>query len=136
MSRLRLDQAAIALSGLCMIHCVASVAGLFAIGLLSLFGGMGELFHQALLVIIVPVSVVAMVVGYRHHRRRWVLLPGLMALIGLCLIAVFESAFHGTLWEPVLTTLVGICLVTAHIGNIRACKKCDCEGHHEEIRTA
>ena len=25
MSRLRLDQAAIALSGLCMIHCVASV---------------------------------------------------------------------------------------------------------------
>ncbi|MGB1922386.1 MAG: hypothetical protein ACPHM2_04095, partial [Alcanivorax sp.] len=37
MSRLRLDQAAIALSGLCMIHCVASVAGLFAIGLLSLF---------------------------------------------------------------------------------------------------
>ena len=69
MSRLRLDQTAIALSGLCMIHCVASVAGLFAIGLLSLFGGMGELFHQALLVIIVPVSVVAMVVGYRHHRR-------------------------------------------------------------------
>ena len=69
MSRLRLDQAAIALSGLCMIHCVASVAGLFAIGLLSVVGGVDELFHQALLALIVPVSVLAMVAGYRRHRR-------------------------------------------------------------------
>jgi hypothetical protein len=105
MSRLRLDQAAIALSGLCMIHCVASVAGLFAIGLLSVVGGVDELFHQALL-----------------------------ALIALCLLTAFEAALHDTLWEPLLTSLVGICLVATHVGNIRACK--ECESHHEEIRTA
>ena len=134
MSRLRLDQAAIALSGLCMIHCVASVAGLFAIGLLSVVGGVDELFHQALLALIVPVSVLAMVAGYRRHRRRKVLLPGLLALIALCLLTAFEAALHNTLWEPLLTSLVGICLVAPHVGNIRACK--ECESHHEEIRTA
>ena len=69
MSRFRLDQAAIALSGLCMIHCVASVAGLFAVGLLSAFGGVDEIFHLAMLAIIVPVSVLAIVAGYRRHRR-------------------------------------------------------------------
>jgi uncharacterized membrane protein YfcA len=117
-----------------MIHCVASVAGLFAIGLLSVVGGVDELFHQALLALIVPVSVLAMVAGYRRHRRRKVLLPGLLALIALCLLTAFEAALHNTLWEPLLTSLVGICLVATHVGNIRACK--ECESHHEEIRTA
>lgn len=129
MSRFRLDQAAIALSGLCMIHCVASVAGLFAVGLLSAFGGVDEIFHLTMLAIIVPVSVLAIVAGYRRHRRWQVLLPGVLALLALCLLAAFEDAMHGTVWEPLLTSLVGICLVATHIGNIRSCK--ECEVHHE-----
>ncbi|MCG8393506.1 MAG: MerC domain-containing protein [Pseudomonadales bacterium] len=125
MQRLRLDQAAIALSGLCMVHCLASVAGLFAIGLLSAFGSVDEVFHLTMLAFIVPVSMLAMVAGYRRHRRRRVLLPGLLALMALCLLTVFESAMHGTFWEPLLTSLVGICLMATHFANIRACKHCE-----------
>ena len=133
MRRARLDQAAMVLSGVCMVHCIASVAGLFAIGLLASFGTVDELFHRAMLALIVPVSVFAIVAGYRRHRRLSVLLPGLAALTGLCLMAVFEQALHG-FWEPLLTSLVGIGLIATHFGNIRACKVC--EGAHEDIRPA
>ncbi|MGB1464925.1 MAG: MerC domain-containing protein [Alcanivorax nanhaiticus] len=129
MLRSRLDMAAIALSGICMIHCVASVAGLFAIGLLTAFGHVDEIFHLTMLAFIVPVSALAIGAGYRRHRRLRVLLPGLLALAGLCLLAVLEGAMHGTLWEPVLTSLVGVCLVVTHLGNIRACR--NCEGHDD-----
>lgn len=130
MQRFRLDAVAIGLSSLCMIHCVASLAGLFAIGLLSVFGRVEEVFHLVMLAIIVPVSLLAIGIGYRRHRRLSVLVPGVFALSGLCLLTVFESAMHGTLWEPVLTTLIGIALVATHVGNIRGCK--DCEVHDEK----
>ena len=64
MRRARLDQAAMVLSGVCMVHCIASVAGLFAIGLLASFGAVDEIFHRAMLALIVPVSVLAIVAGY------------------------------------------------------------------------
>ena len=130
MERFRLDAVAIGLSSLCMIHCVASLAGLFAIGLLSAFGRVEEVFHLVMLAIIVPVSLLAIGMGYRRHRRLSVLVPGVFALSGLCLLAVFEHVMHGTLWEPVLTTLIGIALVATHVGNIRGCK--DCEVHHDK----
>jgi len=125
MQRFRLDAMAIGLSSLCMIHCVASLAGLFAIGLLSVFGRVEEVFHLVMLAIIVPVSLLAIGMGYRRHRRLSVLVPGVFALSGLCLLIVFESAMHGTLWEPLLTTLIGIALVATHVGNIRGCKDCE-----------
>lgn len=125
MQRFRLDAMAIGLSSLCIIHCVASLAGLFAIGLLSVFGRVEEVFHLVMLAIIVPVSLLAIGMGYRRHRRLSVLVPGVFALSGLCLLTVFESAMHGTLWEPVLTTLIGIALVATHVGNIRGCKDCE-----------
>ncbi|WP_288367733.1 MerC domain-containing protein [uncultured Alcanivorax sp.] len=130
MQRFRLDVMAIGLSSLCMIHCVASVAGLFAIGLLSAFGSVDEIFHLVMLAIIVPVSLLAIGVGYRRHRRLSVLVPGVLALAGLCLLTVFENAMHGTFWEPLLTVLIGLCLVGTHVGNIRGCN--DCEINHEK----
>lgn len=60
-------------------------------------------------------------------------LSGLAALAGLCLMAVFEEALHG-FWEPLLTSLVGICLIATHFGNIRACKAC--EVPHENVSHA
>ncbi|MEQ3723251.1 MerC domain-containing protein [Alcanivorax sp.] len=131
MQRFRLDQMAIILSSLCMIHCIASVVGLFAIGLLSAFGRMEEAFHMTMLAIIVPVSVVAIVAGYRRHRRLLVLVPGGLALVALSLLTVFEERLHGSLWEPLLTSLVGICLVITHVANIRTCK--DCDVSHGEV---
>ena len=136
MLRSRLDMAAIALSGICMIHCVASVAGVFAIGLLSAFGHVDEIFHLTMLAFIVPVSVLAIGAGYRRHRRRWVLVPGLLALTGLCLLTVLEGAMHGTLWEPVLTSLVGVGLVATHLGNIRACRHCEVQDATSKQRCA
>lgn len=75
MQRFRLDALAIGLSSLCMIHCVASLAGLFAIGLLSVFGRVEEVFHLVMLAIIVPVSLLAIGMGYRRHRWIWRWMP-------------------------------------------------------------
>ncbi len=75
MERFRLDVMAIGLSSLCMIHCAASLAGLFAIGLLSAFGRVEEVFHLVMLAIIVPVSLLATGMGYCRHRCIWRWMP-------------------------------------------------------------
>ncbi|MGI9576306.1 MerC domain-containing protein [Alloalcanivorax xenomutans] len=125
MKPFRLDQAAIAISGLCIVHCVASLAGLFAVGLLSTFGWVDEWFHRALLLVILPTSTLALFSGYRQHRRAGMLLSGILALTMLTTLTTFEEALHGSVWEPVLTTLAGFCLILSHILNIRSCRQCD-----------
>ena len=69
MRRARLDQAAMVLSGVCMVHCIASVAGLFAIGLLAPFGDVEEIVPRAMLALIGPGGVLVIVTRYRGPPR-------------------------------------------------------------------
>lgn len=129
--RQTLDMAAICASGLCIVHCAASVAGLFALGFLSALGWVDEWFHQALLVLIIPVTTLAIGMGYRQHRRDGVLLLAIVALSAMLAIAFFEEALHQQRWlEALLTAIAGSALIAAHMLNIRHCR--DCQLHSEE----
>ena len=75
MQRFRLDALAIGLPSLCMLPCVASLARLFALGSPSAFGRVEEVFHLVMLAIIVPVSLLAIGMGYRRHRWIWRWMP-------------------------------------------------------------
>ena len=43
---------------------------------------------------------------------------------------------HGTLWEPLLTSLVELSPVAAHVGNIRSCKHCEVDHEKREANGA
>ncbi|TVQ35309.1 MAG: MerC domain-containing protein [Wenzhouxiangella sp.] len=114
-----LDRVAICVSGLCLVQCLALPLLVLLTPLMSLgiFGE--ELFHILLLVLIVPVSIAAFALGYRVHRNRRMLVPGLMGLILVIVAAMLEGAVLGVLGTALLTSLGGVLLITGHWMNLR-----------------
>ena len=113
----RLDQFAITMSGVCLVHCLAipvSVLMLPALGEPLL--GTETLVHWILLALAIPISMWALSVGYRRHRYA----PSLaFGATGLMLMFLGVAHVFGHALELPLT-IVGVLLVlVAHVQNLR-----------------
>lgn len=112
--RMRLDRAGIVLSGLCLLHCVASIAIISALGL----GGQWLLspeIHRWGLAIACVIAGVAIGWGAIKHRRR---APFVIAMTGLSFMGGALAAPHGI--EEAVLTIIGVALVSlGHIMNLR-----------------
>lgn len=116
-----LDRLGIAVSAVCLIQCLAlPVTLLFAPlaswGLLS-----HAMFHLILLLIIVPVSGLAFVLGFLRHRNARMWLPAGFGLALLIVAAVLEQR-HALApgWMAALTSLASLALITGHVVNLRS----------------
>ncbi len=113
-----LDRAAVFLSGLCLLHCLAVP---FALLLGSFLGewliNSETRVHWLLLGLALPISAVALWRGYlRHHSALTVAL----GCGGLLLMLLGVAHLFGESWEIPLT-LVGVtALLFAHIRNMRS----------------
>ena len=118
----QLDQAAIALSGVCMLHCLALPLLLAAT---PLFGGLGsEHFHLQMLIVVLPVSLIAFALGFRKHRDVRVIAWG---FLGIALLATGGTVVHssyGILADTLFTTSGALILATAHFLNNRRKRHC------------
>lgn len=116
----RLDQAAICLSGACLAHCLALPLLMVLAPWVDL-GILGEKwFHLALVVFVVPISLLAFRTGLRQHGDRGMLLPGLSGLALVSIAAVLEFAHIGSHELAAgLTSVGGILLIVAHWRNLR-----------------
>ena len=108
-ARPRLDVAGIALSLLCIVHCLA--IPLLATGALA--WAASERVHLGLTIALCLVVVLAAVPGYRRHRRA--VAPALLAL-GLVLLV---AAVGGAADETALTVAGSGVLVAGHGLNLR-----------------
>ncbi|MFW6093024.1 MAG: MerC domain-containing protein [Pseudomonadota bacterium] len=118
--RRRADRLAIALSALCLVHCLAiPLAVVVTPALAVALVGSETTLHVLLLAVALPVTVYALGHGYRIHGRRWcVALGG----VGLALMTLGVSHLFGMAWEVPLT-LAGVSLLTvAHVMNLRAAR--------------
>ncbi|MDH4049440.1 MAG: MerC domain-containing protein [Gammaproteobacteria bacterium] len=117
-----LDRSAVALSGLCLLHCLALP---FFVGLLPFAGlanGNGDHFHLQMLVVVLPVSLLAFALGYRRHRTVGVLLGG---AIGLALLIAGATVVHdqlGSIADRSFTVAAALILAVAHFYNARFAK--------------
>ena len=103
-------------------HCLLAsffVALLPAISLLSLAGD--ELFHQALLIIIIPISSIALMSGLAKHRSWAIVASGGIGLLTLLAAALLGHDFLSPSGEKLLTGLGGVILAIAHFFNYRRC---------------
>ncbi len=127
------DRFAIVLSGICAIHCIALpvVASLIPLFAATIQHG-HELhefwFHQFILLFILPVSVIALVTGYRaHHQLTPIIVAsiGLLLLVGVALYADTLITHHiiPNDGETVLTVTGGMIHATGHILNVIAARK-------------
>jgi len=111
----RLDRLAMGLSGLCAVHCVATVV---LLGLVASAGGMlgRPIIHEVGLSLAMIIGAVALGRGIREHGF---LLPSAVGSIGLATMA-YAMTLHESGFEPVFTILGVLTLALGHKLNIEA----------------
>jgi hypothetical protein len=118
------DYTGMALSSLCMVHCVVLQMFVLVFPLVELGLLAGEGAHQLLVALMLPIAALAVLPGYRQHKKKRVLAG--MGL-GLCLLLAAgfgEWEARGEAWEVALTLLGGGFLATSHWLNRYFCKLC------------
>jgi len=116
-----LDKIAVGLSGLCLLHCLLLP---FVVAVLPFLGQFGnDHFHAELLLFVVPVSVVALGVGYRRHHRKEVLVFGALGLIILAVGGTYVHDTYGEMADRAMTVTGSIILAFTHFRNFRLAKK-------------
>ena len=105
------DSAAISLSGLCVIHCLALpllAASLPMLGVLA----EAEWVHKAFVLMAVPLSGYAISQALGGGRQIWFVALALLGL-GLLLAGAFAEPLHD--YETGLTVAGGLILAVAHL---------------------
>lgn len=136
------DRLGIALSMLCLIHCLLTpaIVGLLPVGAMLGFWQHG--FHEVFLIVVPLVALIAFVPGWRAHRdgRVWSWGASGVALL-IAGVMVAEAMGHDApmTWPALLTELLftsvgGACLIRAHMLNRALCVCCELGHDHTHLR--
>jgi hypothetical protein len=110
-----LDRIAIFLSGLCLVHCVATLLFVTLLASAGSFFLADPRIHEYGLAIAILLAATALLRGVMRHRR---LLPIGLGLIGLSLMGAGLMVEHG-IWEAVVTISGVLFVAVAHRMNTR-----------------
>ena len=101
----RLDRIAMGLSGLCAVHCVATVV---LLGLVASAGGLlgKPIIHEVGLTLAMIIGAIALARGVREHGF---LLPSAVGAIGLATMG-YAMTLHESGFEPAFT-IVGVSIL-------------------------
>ncbi len=111
------DKAAVILSGLCLVHCLALPVFVAIVPLVSELGG-GHL-HAQMLVLVIPVSVFAFVLGFRRHGSRTIAGFGVLGMAVLALGGTYVHSHYGIAADRAVTVAGSAILAMAHFFNSR-----------------
>ena len=123
------DKASIGLSVLCALHCLALPLVVVLLPSLVALGLEDESFHLWLVIVVIPVSAYALVMGCSKHRRMGVLYIGLLGMGILCLAPFVGHEFLGEFGEKLLTLAGAVIIAATHVRNFRLCRQstsCNC----------
>src|SRR4051812_30720677 len=111
----RLDRLAMGLSGLCAVHCVATVV---LLGLVASAGGLlgKPIIHEVGLSLAMIIGAVALGRGVREHGF---LLPSAVGVVGLATMA-YAMTLHESGLEPAFTIIGVSVLALGHRLNLMA----------------
>lgn len=112
------------LSALCLVHCLALPLIVIGVPFFAQFAE-GHL-HLQMLVVVLPLSTLALGIGYRRHRNSRILFAGFVGMILLIIGATVAHAQLGLMADRAFTICGSLTLATAHYFNsIRAQAACD-----------
>lgn len=122
-----LDQAAILLSGVCLVHCLLTPVLITLLPIISLSVMVEDLlFHQLMLWIVLPTSAVALFLGCRKHKLFSIAATGVVGMLILVSVAFYGHEWFGLMGEKVATSVGGLILACSHFLNYRACQSITC----------
>ena len=125
------DRTAIALSALCVIHCLLLPIAIVMLPALAALGLDNEAFQAWIVVIVLPVSAVALVRGCRRHGRLGVLAVGGLGLVTLILAVLAGHDVLGDVGERLTSVLGALLIAFSHWRNFRLYQdadRCECPG--------
>lgn len=124
------DRIAISLSAICIVHCLAVPLVVAVLPLAALGLGNESHFHAVMLWLVVPISVIGLVMGYREHNRAAIVAAG---IVGMAVVSLAAILGHGQ-WPisiEVLVSLIGsLLLAGAHWANFAVVRKVHVHVHH------
>ena len=115
------DRAAICFSSLCILHCLLLPLLLVAYPIGIVLTLSDEIFHQIMVFLAVPLSLVSLYVGYGHHKRNQVIVFGGIGLVILVIPLVVPHELISESGETWLTVAGALILCMAHVVNFRMC---------------
>ena len=124
------DRAAICFSSLCILHCLLLPVLLVAYPIGILVTLSDEIFHQIMVSLALPLSLVSLYMGYGHHKRNQLIVFGGIGIVILMLPLIVPHELISESEETWLTVSGALILCMAHIVNFRlctagrACEKC------------
>ena len=125
------DKRAISGSRACVLHCfLAPTLLVFSFGVSS-FSIESELIHYSILLLTVPISILALMLGYKNHKTFSFLISGVIGLSILIVAITIGESILGEFGERSLTLVGSIIVAYAHFGNYRTCQNLDCTCHEE-----
>lgn len=117
-----LDKAAVALSGLCLLHCLLMPVIITA---LPFFGQFSERhLHAEILIIVLPISLIALSIGFRRHADKRVVGWGIAGLLLLLVGATLAHNLYGVVADRILAITGSVILAAAHYRNSRLSRSC------------
>ena len=123
------DSLAMGLSTACVIHCFfAPTLIIFSYGI-STFSIESELVHYAIVALAVPISSIALTIGYRNHKKASYLIIGIVGLSVLILAVILGENSLSELGEQLVTLAGSILVAFSHFKNYRTCKELECSCH-------
>jgi hypothetical protein len=113
------DRIAIALSTICIVHCLTVPVLIAVLPVVAVAWGSDAHFHSLMLWLVVPTSAVGFALGYRVHRQAGLVALGAAAVVALAIAALWGHA----VWTPAIETLASVAaslvLAYAHLRNFR-----------------
>lgn len=123
------DTPAIALSALCLVHCLVFPVLTALLPSLAVIPLEQEIFHIAMVVCVIPISIYALTMGCKQHKNRSIAYLGGVGIILLIAAVIFGEHHLGEVGEKLLTTIGALVITFAHFRNFKLCQKseeCPC----------
>ncbi|MBT3623579.1 MAG: MerC domain-containing protein [Gammaproteobacteria bacterium] len=125
-----MDAAAVVLSGVCLLHCLALPVALTVLPIVNVTLLDESTFHLIMMAVILPISIIALTIGCRQHKDKLTLVLGSVGLGILTITAIFGHELLGLTGERIVTSIGGLILAAAHIQNYLCCRNDNCAHEH------
>jgi hypothetical protein len=123
LSRHLFDQIAIALSGVCIIHCLAVPVLVAVLPMAALSLGSESHFHSLMLWFVVPTSIAGFGLGLHAHRHIGIVLLGATGVAVLMVAGLWGHTAWATSVEVAVSVLGSLVLAVAHWLNFREVRR-------------
>jgi len=128
------DKAAIGLSVVCTVHCLAMPLALVLLPAITALSLNDEAFHLWMLIAMLPFSAYGLTMGCRKHGLYRTLSVGGIGLLLLAVVSFGGHEMFGEALEKTLTIIGAGTIALAHFWNYRLCQKqenCGCPKPHD-----